>query len=331
MKKPAKPAPTKISLADVASAVLTRKITKDQMKDWFEIDPQASSAFSPAFKINYRNVDVGGLEKTAHTAGHTLAIEAQSAVQKNQHALRAPQNHAYPIIAEGDSWFSHPLNTTVIDVLQQQGYDILNIAKAGDTIENMVGRPTYLGDLAKKTVKTFLFSGGGNDIIGNLEKVIELYDVAHPAPADAGWYIRPEFDDDLNVVKSYYQLLLTQIRSASPDTTLVVHGYAYAQAQAHGVFIGSKFEERGFDLLNARQNALAQAIIKTMINRFNSFLKTFANSSNVEYVDFTGVVGKTDWFDELHPNAATAKRMAKLYAPHLAAKIAAAPKSRRVA
>ncbi|HMN72582.1 MAG TPA: SGNH/GDSL hydrolase family protein [Rhodoblastus sp.] len=330
MKKPKIVSRRKASLADVASAVLNRTITKDQMKDWFEIDPQTSKAFSPVFKINYRNVDVGGLEKTAYAAGHTLAVEAQSAVQKNQHALGAPQFHAYPIIAEGDSWFSHPRNTTVIDVLQQQGYDIVNIAKAGDTIENMVGRPTYLGDLARKTVKTFLFSGGGNDILGNLEEVIELYDIAHPDPSDALWYIRPQFDEDLAVVKSYYQLLLTQIRSASPDTILVVHGYAYAQAQAHGVFIGDKFEQRGFDLLNARQNALAQAIIRIMIDRFNSFLKSFANSSNVEYVDFRPVIGKSNWYDELHPDGATAKRMAKLYAPHLPAKIDAKP-ARKVA
>ncbi len=321
----------KASLADVTSAVLSRTITKEQMKDWFEVDPQASTSFAPAFKINYRNVDVSGLEKTADAAGHTLAVEAQSAVQKNQHALGAPKGHTYPIIAEGDSWFSHPLNTTVVDVLQAQGYDILNIAKAGDTIENMVGHPTYLGDLARKTVKTFLFSGGGNDILGNLDKVLELYDVAHPNVSDAAWYIRPEFDADLNNVKSYYALLLSQIRRASPDTTLVVHGYAYAQAQAHGIFIGSKFENRGFDLLNAKQNALAQAIIKVMIDRFNTFLNTFAASSNVEYVDFRPIVGKNDWFDELHPNAATAKRMAKLYAPLLAARIAATKPMRRVA
>ncbi len=330
MKRP-KPSPKKTTLADVASAVLSRSITKDQMKDWFEVDPQASSAFSPAFKINYRNVDVGGLEKTADAAGHTLAVEAQSAVQKNQHALRAPADHTYPIIAEGDSWFSHPLNTTVIDVLQSQGYDILNIAKAGDTIENMVGHPTYLGDLARKTVKTFLFSGGGNDILGNLEAVIELYDVGHPNVSDAAWYIRPQFDADLENVKSYYRLLLSQIRRASPDTVLVVHGYAHAIAQAHGVFIGDKFESRGFDLLNAKQNALAQAIITIMIDRFNTFLKSFANSSNVDYVDFRPIVGKSNWFDELHPNGATAQRMAKLYAPYLPARIAGAARMRAAA
>jgi hypothetical protein len=102
----------------------------------------------------------------------------------------------FRIIAEGDSWFSHPLNPTVIDVLQQEGFAVRNLARAGDTLEEMILKAQYLPDLKTGSVRHFLFFGGGNDFLGNLEELVELFTGLHEDPEnedDVEYYVKNRF------------------------------------------------------------------------------------------------------------------------------------------
>ena len=263
-----------------------------------------------------------GVERAAAEIGHTLALDAERAVQRKKREIFSSEaTRSYTVIAEGDSWFSHPLNTTVIDVLQADGYEIHNLAEAGDTLERMVARKEYKADLKRGTVKHFLFSGGGNDFLGEeLERCVHGIIPDHVSPGDAPLYVTTEFAKRLNDVRHALSILLGDIASLSPSTVLILHGYAYSRPQVAGPYLGKHFEQIGFDL--QRHLELARAIVRNMVDRFNSNLEALASSSRlVKYIDFRRTIRQDDdkdWYDyELHPSPRAAKKMAKLYRPLL--------------
>ena len=56
---------------------------------------------------------------------------------------------------------------------------------------------------------TFLFSGGGNDVLGGeagSRGSLRLFDVDHTKPSDAAYYIKPEFYDNLKLILQNYEI-----------------------------------------------------------------------------------------------------------------------------
>lgn len=310
----------RISLGDLIAKVSTRALKKDALEKYFEYDALNSRSFQPAFRLRTDMVDVSGAERTASAAGHTLALEAilgaQEAVRE-EHGGDAPA-----ILAEGDSWFSHPLVTTSIDALQERGHDVENIAKAGDTIENIIAQKQYRSILKQKKTTHFLFSGGGNDVLGQLRNLVNRvnYDVLDAKnPSHVAYYIKPEFEEVLLTLRQHYVTLINDVRQVSPATMMIINGYGYARPQAHGIYIGDDFEFLGFELAFKKPHMkMSLAIVRRMVDRFNVMLDTLArNTTKVRYVDLRPAISQNngdDWFDaELHPSAAAARRLADLF------------------
>jgi hypothetical protein len=323
VKKQRRQEKPRVKFIDVIRAVQEQRITQEEQEELFEVDPDNSQAFRPIFRINTDLVDIDGLELVAAASGHALALTAQ---EVNQRRLldRTTTKKALAIdyLAEGDSWFSHPLVTTVIDALMARRYRIKNLAKAGDTIEGTLQKKEYMSHLGSGTIKAFLFSGGGNDVLGDLTRIISLYNPSYDNPknpAHVNYYIDSSFTLILRFLELKFQELLKDIQSVSPQTLLLVHGYSHARPFANGVYIGKYFEYLGFDLLIPKQKSLAWAIVAELVDRFNRVLKTFASNHSraVKYVDFRGTVLQSDnrdWFDyELHPSKRAANKMADLY------------------
>src|SRR5688572_3018285 len=207
-----------ITFAELAAKVARRELSKHELEEqkYFELDPVRSRAFRPVFRINTEAVDVGGVELAANSAGHALALDAEQAVQDvRRQSFRAAEPERAPaaprIIAEGDSWFSLPFVTTAIDALQRQGHDIRNLAKAGDTLENMLQKRQYVPHLQTRQVTHFLFSGGGNDVLGGLRSLLNLFDFDRTDPhnpSDVAFYIKPEFRLVLQVLRTNYAALI---------------------------------------------------------------------------------------------------------------------------
>ena len=79
------------------------------------------------------------------------------------------------LVAEGDSWFDHPLNDVLSVLEDEHGFDLEAVAHKGDTVEHMAyGADQFDGfiRLLEKILKrgdvpdAILLSGGGNDIAG---------------------------------------------------------------------------------------------------------------------------------------------------------------------
>lgn len=316
----------KIKLSELLARIERGDLPKDEANRFFELDPAASRAFLPRFRLNADAVDVRGLERFAEEGGNRLALEAgRSRIATAGEAL-IPAAPSVSIIAEGDSWFSHPLVTTAIEALQESGVDIVNLASAGDTMEEMLTRRQYMPFLQTRRVSHFLFSGGGNDVLENLRTLLRRISFEHEDPnnpAHVRHYLTPEVGDMLKAVVAKYATLLQQVRSASPSTVLVVHGYAHARPAAHGPFLGDDFEFLGFELAHKPAHLqLARAIVREMVDRFNVALETFAhNNGKVVYCDLRPVIRQDrpgDWFDtELHPSSQGARKIAARLAREL--------------
>jgi len=298
----------------------------------FELDPDTSEAFRLRFRVNTDVVDVEGVERVALAAGHELALSALEITGgRGRVQVEADLLASYNIIAEGDSWFRHPFVKTVIEVLQNRGYRIRNLAWPGDTLQDIVAHKEYMPPLRAGTVTRFLLSGGGNDILGNIETIINPYNASYYDPNNAShvtYYIKSVFTTILNEVMGYYVLLNNDVRSASVNTLLMVHGYAYARPQEGGPFLGKHFEALGFRLSDPRTKVLAKAIVGELLDRLNRSLKTFAQTHRkVQYFDFRGILqdNDNDWFNdifgyekhELHPSEAGASKLADVYQPAL--------------
>ena len=101
------------------------------------------------------------------------------------------------MVAEGDSWFEHPLIPDLID-WAGKGYAVLSLARAGDTWSNMLDQDsnpakkysdgTLMGlvhtvneeDTGARPPGTILLSAGGNDSIGQISKCVYDYDPKRP-------------------------------------------------------------------------------------------------------------------------------------------------------
>src|SRR5215203_1787158 len=101
-----------------------------------------------------------------------------------------------PIVSEGDSWFDYPMYKNLIDHVDDTNrFAIYRLEYSGDTVTNMVGNgSSWKGLNALKEIieseqpRLFLFSGGGNDIVGSeLENAIRKYDPDDSHPPE--WYL----------------------------------------------------------------------------------------------------------------------------------------------
>ncbi|MEO0334157.1 MAG: hypothetical protein AAF223_21220, partial [Bacteroidota bacterium] len=111
------------------------------------------------------------------------------------------------VVAEGDSWFEHPVVYDVIDWLSDLGkdrYTIYSIARGGDFLTNMLEEREYITELSLIRPEIFLLSAGGIELVNGrrvalmLDKkrnfVTEEYHQTHPIIRDT--LIRGDLTDE---------------------------------------------------------------------------------------------------------------------------------------
>ncbi|ABW32793.1 GDSL-type esterase/lipase family protein [Acaryochloris marina] len=252
-------------------------------------------------------------------------------------------------IAEGDSWFDYPpswiedpekgdlinqLNTFKLG--DERKFNILRIAEAGDTLENMVfgndldklGEPRknqFLRTLAlvrRYKPKFVLFSGGGNDVVGDgLEAFIN-----HNMLKGKYGLLRDSYVDYIleEVFREIFETFISEILDIDDNIQILLHGYGYAIPDGKPVvgdenfgFIGPwmapTFARKRIDFEDG------QKIIIKLIDKFNILLKTIAhnNKNNVHYLDLREVIQQDDWANELHLTVTGYEKVVKVYTDKL--------------
>ncbi len=161
------------------------------------------------------------------------------------------------VVAEGDSWFEHPVVYDVIDWLSDLGkdrYAIYSIARGGDFLTNMLEEREYITELSLIRPEIFLLSAGGIELVNGrrvalmLDKkrnfVTEEYQQTHPIIRDT--LIRGDLTDEqremllrgvsfftkeffvlMAVLELSYKYLIKQLRKKFTDLKIITHGYDY--------------------------------------------------------------------------------------------------------
>ncbi|WKN42956.1 hypothetical protein [Tunicatimonas pelagia] len=161
------------------------------------------------------------------------------------------------IVAEGDSWFEHPVVYDVIDWLSDLGkdqYAIYSIARGGDFLTNMLEEREYITELSLIRPEVFLLSAGGIELVNgrrvalmvdqHSKYVTEEYMYAHPLIRNVlikgdlssrqqqtlirGMsFLTKEYFVLLAVLELSYKYLIKQLRKKFFDLKIITHGYDY--------------------------------------------------------------------------------------------------------
>ncbi|MCG7503554.1 hypothetical protein [Mesorhizobium retamae] len=315
-KKPQSPP---ISLAELRKRCKEASLTEQELTDYFLVDEERSKPFSPALKFNEELVDVGRarLSPEAISALYAEATRAQTPLPKKPRRLTTTHLRAArtKLLAEGDSWFNLPdfiYPKTAIDVLGSD-FDVSNIALWGDELEAMVKAKQYRQPLRSGLFGHFLFSGGGNDVLGSIPAYVKPRKSGDTDPAHATDYIKSTFSQKISQMMGFYRTLADDTRdAASGRVVLYVHGYADAIPRKGGHYLGGPLKALGFD--SDDHAPLCRAIVAKMVDLFNVALQSFAQSTaHVVYNDLRPAMTERDWYrDEIHPKASGAKKIAKV-------------------
>ncbi|MGO4841108.1 hypothetical protein AB4144_53530, partial [Rhizobiaceae sp. 2RAB30] len=123
-----------------------------------------------------------------------------------------------------------------IDILRET-YTVSSVAMWGDTLENMLAQKQYVQKLDSGNFRHFLFSGGGNDVLGSIGTFVTPRTPGDTDPAHAPDYVKPSFATKVKKIITGYEQLAEDVRQARGSrTVLYVHGYANAVPKPGGKY-----------------------------------------------------------------------------------------------
>jgi len=250
------------------------------------------------------------------------------------------KNRKYPkelcIIAEGDSWFDYPFRKDIIDYLIEFGYAVDKVSKLGDTLENMVYGTDYkktknqvenfgpvsmqetLRKIRKSKPHFFLFSAGGNDIVG---PEILVY-LNHRDSPTSSLINKKLFLAQLQRMQETIEYYIRRIHATCKSTNILMDGYDYAKINGKGyeIFFGTikivgpwilpSMGKKG--IINKKDQ---ESIIKYLVDEYNKMLKRLAKRyTYFHHLDLRGEFPKdSQWHNEIHLNNSGFKQVARLY------------------
>jgi hypothetical protein len=228
------------------------------------------------------------------------------------------------IFAEGDSWFDYPVpffHGGIIPRLEDRlGVPILNLAKAGDEVRYMLGVEERAiltehltnGCPAGGPWDVLLFSGGGNDIVGN-PMALWVRDW-NPAIPPASHIQQPRFDAALALVRAGYEDLIALRDKLSPTTQLVFQSYDFAIPDGRGICGFGPWLKPTFDLRKFPTLAAGGAVVKAMLQQFAAMLTSLVGPK-VTFINGQGTLAPqpSSWHNELHPTRAGFEKFADIF------------------
>lgn len=248
----------------------------------------------------------------------TLRIMKRRGVKGLKHGAaggRTAKAAAKPlqVFAEGDSWFDYPafIGGGIVPRLENKvGVPILNLAKAGDEVRFMLGvdeRKLLINQLMKGCPAggpwdAMLFSGGGNDVVGN-PMALWIKDFSAALPP-AALIHQARFAAALALVRAGYEDLIELRDRLSPGTHLFFHGYDFAIPDGRGICFLGPWLKPTFDLRGFPTQASRSAAMKILLQQFAAVLGSLAAAhSKVTFIATQGTLKPVpdSWHNELHP------------------------------
>ena len=240
------------------------------------------------------------------------------------------------IVAEGDSWFAYPQrlsggDANVVDHIAAQltrrnKTNLLQLASIGDTAKEMLSgrQKDILESVLKKNadyVRLILFSGGGNDIVGesNLLPLLNKYQKGFKArDCIKEEALRKKLDE----ITQAYKTLIELRDQYVPTAKIVTHVYDIPQPRNQGAEFLLGLIEKGpwiYPALDEKciPDDLHLSIAEVLLQSFRQRLLSLQEESagKIFVADTQGTLqpgNEDDWQDEIHPTGIGFRRIAKV-------------------
>ena len=283
-------------------------------EDYFDPAEAGPQPFSAAIKLSERGkaaVARESFEALPPVEESALALNAANAVERGRRLIKyrrriRDQPDATRIVAEGDSWFQYPfLLSDVVDVLMEK-YAVNCICAAGDTVENMVRSGEYLQAIADEKPALFVFSGGGNDLVGNgkLRTILRRFS---SGAAPEALIDDAVFNGVLSTVIEGFETVVRDVARRFPGLRVLSHGYDHPRNLENGPWIWPYMQEKEIAVDMARK------VIAVMLDRLNDRLAQLSRRHpHFVHLRVIGSVGdnSSSWYDALHPRDPGYRRVA---------------------
>lgn len=284
-------------------------------------NPKYTYEAHPDDAFVYDIFDENGNKVDAPPAGDEIRTFFDQPDQKRHDRARSFRRSTR-ILVEGDSW----ANWSVLDLLGfpdtfadvlEKTYSVLNLGFPGHRFDRILADKDYISALSAGTIDYFIFSGGGNDILGGGVFEQALKDRSHlgadPSAADClnDAVVEPQLDK----LEAGYLQIARETEAIDANIRFLIHGYDYAIPQPGGRAIGQRLANKNYN----PQSALSREIVRELVNRFYGRLENVASGmQNTTVVNLRGAIG-SHWFDELHPDDSGAASLADRFAVELPA------------
>lgn len=239
------------------------------------------------------------------------------------------------VLAEGDSWFDYPgiLGTrgSVIDHLSRKiDTPILNLAHRGDEVRQMLAL-AQRDEITRRLTDgvpgvggafdILLFSGGGNDLVGDQFCIwLKQY---QPGMSAKDVIDTPRLDAVLAIVEAGYRDLLGIRNAISPTTSVFLHTYDFAVPNGKGVCGVGPWLKPSLQFRQVPQ-PLHAGVVKEMLVRFDARVRQLAAGYQRVYVVPTqGTLNPGEWDNEIHPDRKGFEKVAGKFAAELRARFPA--------
>jgi hypothetical protein len=239
------------------------------------------------------------------------------------------------LLVEGDSWVAYPevlrTKNITLQLADNDDYNliILCLAKSGDEAVAMMSssanKVELLGALQAFEFDALLFSGGGNDIVGQYDFDYLL----KTPPNDKEFKIENYIDINrlsrrMNQIKNAYLDLIDYVKTYGKGESknkmkIITHTYDYLPPSKKGVFsFTDSWLYPHFMAKGITEPKEQIAVINYAIDQFVKTLGTVQETSEgrFELIDTRGTIGSDpgDWLNEIHPKSDGFKKIAdKIY------------------
>jgi hypothetical protein len=214
------------------------------------------------------------------------------------------------LLAEGDSWFDYPLGRSVVAQLEDlTGLLIANMAHHGDEVKQMLS----LAQRREITVRltqaaqagapfdALLFSGGGNDIVG--EELCLWLKTYSPGMAAGDVLNTGRVSAVFGIIEAGFQDLIEIRDAVSPATVIFAHSYDFAVPTGKGVCNVGPWLRPSLDFRGVPR-AMQWDVVRELLTRFDARLLELERSAvNFVAVRTQATLQPTDqwWANEIHP------------------------------
>lgn len=245
------------------------------------------------------------------------AIARESGIETLRAVAPIEGKRPLRILAEGDSWFDYPLpppfGDGVIYQLQRLlGYPINNMAHWGEEVRQMLGleqRQEIISRLKDRIrYDAMLFSGGGNDLVG--DQFVTWLKERGPAPPPDQMLDDDAVSAGVSLLEAEFKELIEIRDQYSPGTIIFVNCYDFPKVTGKGVCtlgpwlkpsLDYVYEQMGVGSPDPGQEFL---VVKTLLQRFSQMLQNVARDKALKFiaVNTQGTLDPdADWQNEIHP------------------------------